>query len=50
MPGNKILSPSKKTKSGKIAVIDLKIPSKKNRENFSVEKISFSVEKISFSV
>jgi hypothetical protein len=29
MPGSKILSPSKKTKSVKIAVVDLKVPSKK---------------------
>jgi hypothetical protein len=56
-PGKQNFVPTKKTKSGKIAVVDLKIPSKKNRENFllrkkifSVEKISFSVEKISFSV
>jgi len=48
MPGNKILSPSKKTKSGKIAVVDLKIPSKKNRENFLLRKKFFRWKKLAF--
>jgi hypothetical protein len=47
-PGKQNFVPTKKTKSGKIAVIDLKIPSKKNRENFLLRKKFFRWKKLAF--
>jgi hypothetical protein len=46
--GEQNFVPTKKTKSGKIAVIDLKIPSKKNRENFLLRKKFFRWKKLAF--
>jgi hypothetical protein len=46
--GEQNFVPTKKTKSGKIAVVDLKIPSKKNRENFLLRKKFFRWKKLAF--